>query len=191
MLEHQEALKRLLDGNKRFFEGKTIKPNQDMQTVKEISQEQKPFAVIIGCSDSRIVPEIIFDQGLGDLFVIRVAGNTVDNVCVGSIEYAVEYLGVKLVLVLGHSNCGVFAAAMGGNDEHHHLTNLVETARSAVIKAKIKDGDLLDNSIKENVQILIDELKMIPPTLNRVFTSGEVSIVGAFYDLETGKVKLL
>ncbi len=191
MISAKEALQRLLEGNQRFFEGNSIKPNHSPERVKEISPKQTPFALVIGCSDSRIVPEIIFDQGLGDLFVVRVAGNTVDNVCVGSIEYAVEHLDIKLIVVLGHSHCGVFAAAMGGDDEHHHLSALVETARSAVIKAKVKEGDLLDNAIKENVRILIDTLKNTKPVLNKVLNSGEVMIQGAFYDLETGKVDLL
>ena len=186
-----KVLKVLLDGNKRFYSGKMNHQNQSPERIKETSKGQNPIAAIIGCSDSRIVPEILFDQGIGDLFTIRVAGNTVGNVCIGSVEYAAEHLEVPIVLVLGHTHCGVFKAATQGDDVHHHLGSLVNTAKKAVSLAKDKKGCLLDNAIRENIHILADKLEHSSPTIKRLVSEKKLSIIGAIYDIETGKVELL
>jgi carbonic anhydrase len=186
-----KALKKLLNGNKRFYEENSTHPNQDKKRLAESAGSQKPFAVIIGCSDSRIPPEIIFDQGIGDLFVIRVAGNTVGNVCIGSVEYAVEHLGIELVLILGHKQCGVVKTAASGDDVHHHLAGLVETAKAAVEKARGKPGGLIDNAVKENVKLLKGKLEHADHFISDYVKEGRCKIVGAFYDLDTGVVEML
>lgn len=185
-----EVLNVLLDGNKRFRDGKMTHKNQSPERIKETSKSQNPIAIVIGCSDSRIVPEILFDQGIGDIFTIRVAGNTVGNVCIGSVEYAVEHLEVPIVLVLGHTHCGVFKTATEGNDVHHHLGSLVDTAKKAVLRVKDKGGSLLDNAIRENIHILIDKLEYSSPTIKRLILENKLNIIGAVYDIETGKVEV-
>lgn len=187
----KEALKKLIDGNRRFSSERQKHPRQNKDRILRTVKIHDPFAVVIGCSDSRTPPEIIFDQGLGDLFTIRAAGNTVDNVCVGSVEYAVEHLGVELVLVLGHKNCGVFKTAASGDDVHHHLGSLVATAQKAVSIAKTKPGCIIENAVKENVSILIKKLENDSPTLHKYIKKGKLKIVGGYYDLETGKVEML
>lgn len=187
----EQVLEVLMKGNKRFYEGNMTHKNQSPERVKETKSDQNPVAAIIGCSDSRIVPEIIFDQGLGDLFVIRVAGNTVGNVCIGSVEYAAEHLEVPIVLVLGHTHCGVFKTATKGDDVHHHLGSLVETAKKAVERVKEKDGCITDNAIRENIHILMDKLQYTSPTIDKLVKANNLKIVGAIYDIETGKIEFL
>ena len=190
-LGSNEALKKLFEGNERFSKGEAKHPNQDKKRILEIAKDQNPFAVVIGCSDSRIVPEIIFDQGLGDLFVIRVAGNTVGNVCIGSVEYAVEHLGIELVLILGHKRCGVVKTAASGDDVHHHLGSLVKTAQIAVEKVKDKPGCLIDNAVKENVKLLKEKLEHADHFISDYIKEGRCKVVGAYYDLDNGKVEIL
>ncbi len=187
----QEALDRLTEGNQRFVDGRSIRPNQDLAHLKAVSHSQNPFAVIIGCSDSRVIPEILFDQGLGDLFVIRVAGNTVGNVCIGSVEYAVEHLGVRLVMVLGHKNCGVVKTAASGDDVHHHLGSLVATATEAVRRAEDQPGNLIDNAVKENVKLLIQKLDISSPVLHKAVTQNGLKIIGGYYDLNNGLMEMI
>lgn len=129
-------MQKLIDGNKRYVEGKFIHPNQSAERRMELSKDQNPFAVILSCSDSRVPPEIIFDQGIGDLFIIRVAGNIISNEVLGSIEYAVEHLDVGLVVVLGHERCGVVSAAVAGGEVHKHISSLVEAILPAVKTAE-------------------------------------------------------
>ena len=157
--EIEGALKRLIDGNNRYVSSKMAHPNQTENRRKEVIKGQKPFAVIVGCSDSRIPPEIIFDQGIGDLFVIRVAGNIVDDVALGSVEYAVDHLGTKLVIVLGHGNCGAVTATVQGGEAHGHIGSIVRTIAPAVEKARAQTGELIDNAIKINVDLDVDEIK--------------------------------
>ncbi len=186
-----DALKLLLEGNQRFIKGEIINPHQVVRRRKEIIHGQRPFAVIIGCSDSRVPPEILFDQGLGDLFIIRAAGVTVDNVCIGSLEFALEHLDVNLVIVLGHQYCGLIETAANGDDVHHHLGSLVKTASEAVEKTRCMPGDHLENATKENVRILIETLEKNSPTIEKYITGGKVKIVGCYYSLDTGKVDII
>lgn len=190
-MNSKEALNKLLEGNQRFIQGTMGCKNSSIEQLREMANNHKPFAVVIGCSDSRVVPEIIFDQGLGELFVVRVAGNTVDNVCIGSVEYAVEHLNIPLVLVLGHTECGVFKTATSGDDVHHHLGSLVETAKKAVERIKDFEGCSLSNAIKENIHILVDKLQYSSPTIDKFIKEGKVEIRGALYDIKTGKIGVL
>ena len=192
MIAAEDALERLQAGNRRFVADLGRLDILRSQTRRsELVGGQAPFAVILGCSDSRVPVEIIFDQGLGDLFVVRVAGNTVGNVCVGSVEYAVEHLDVPLVLVLGHQRCGVVETAASGDDIHHHLGSLVATAQVAIAKAKEKEGCVIDNAVKENVKLLIKRLETSSVVIHKKVEAGTLKIMGAYYSLDTGKVELV
>ena len=166
-------------------------PRQDARRRKEVSKGQKPFAVIVGCSDSRIPPELIFDQGLGDLFVVRLAGNIVDNVALGSIEYAVEHLGSKLIIVLGHGKCGAVTAAAQGPDAPGHVGTILKAIQPAVKKARKLPGDLVDNAIRANAALVVDKIKSSKPILAEMAEKGEIEVIGAYYNIETGAVELL
>jgi carbonic anhydrase len=187
----KEALQKLADGNKRFIGSKLTHPNQTAGRRNEVSKGQKPFAVIVGCSDSRIPPEIIFDQGLGDLFVIRVAGNIVDDIALGSIEYAVDHLGTPLVVVLGHGKCGAVTATVQGGEAHGHIGSIVKTIAPAVEKAKSQPGDLTDNAIRANVELVVEKIKSSKPILVEALEKDTIKIMGAYYDIETGKVDII
>lgn len=190
-IDAKEALQKLMDGNKNFVSLKSQHPNQDVERRLELTKGQNPFAVILGCSDSRIPPEIIFDQGFGDLFVIRVAGNIIDDNILGSVEYAVEHLGVQLVMVLGHEKCGAVSATVKGGTDHSHIGCLLKEIQPAVDKAKTRKGDLIDNSIRNNVQLVVNNLKKSEPVLAEFVHEKKLIIVGAYYDLDTGKVDII
>lgn len=182
---------KLAEGNERFVSSKMSHSNISYQRRIEVAQGQNPFAVIVTCSDSRVPPEIIFDQGLGDLFVIRTAGNVVDDVAIASIEYAVEHLGVKLIVVMGHQKCGAVSAVVQGGELHGHLHVLSDAIAPAVEAAKKKTGNLLDNAIQKNVESVVDQLKNSQPILHEFYTESNLNIIGAVYNLETGKVDFL
>ena len=187
----QSALQKLIDGNKRFANSKLMHVNQTRERRLEVAKGQKPFAVIVTCSDSRVPPEIIFDQGLGDLFVIRTAGNIVDDIGLGSIEYAVEHLGVRLIVVLGHEKCGAVDAAVKGGHAQGHIQKLIDEINPAVEKAKNIKGDLLDNSVKANVLRVVDQLNSSEPILKEFVHEKKITVVGARYDLDDGVVTIL
>ncbi len=186
----EEGLKRLTDGNKRYVAGGMIHKRQNAVRRTELAKGQHPFAVILSCSDSRVPPEIIFDQGLGDLFVVRTAGHVADDIAIASIEYAVEHLGVRLVLVLGHERCGAVTAAVNGGEAPGQIGKLVEAIKPAVekAKAKVKHGDLLDEAVKANVKIVAEKLRSAKPILSEIADDGVLKIVGGYYDLDTGAV---
>jgi carbonic anhydrase len=184
-------LQSLTEGNLRYVSSKPTHPNQGGDRRIEVSKGQHPKAVIVGCSDSRIPPEIVFDQGLGDLFVIRVAGNILDDVGMGSIEYAVDHLGVEVVVVLGHGKCGAVSATVGGGEAHGHIGSIVRAITPALIKAKELEGDLTDNTIRANVNLVTDRIRSSQPILAKKSEEGKVKIVGAYYDIESGKVEFI
>jgi carbonic anhydrase len=182
------ALQKLIDGNKHFTTGEFIHPNQTPERRTKLTKAQHPFAIILGCSDSRVPPEIIFDQGLGDLFVVRDAGNIVNDEVLGSIEYAVEHLGVRLIVVLGHQRCGAVSAAVQGGEVPGHIQSLVEAIRPAVEKARGESGSLLENAINENIAMVVKKLKTSEPILEHFVQDGDLKIIGARYDLDDGNV---
>jgi carbonic anhydrase len=194
-LNADQALQTLMEGNKRYVAAKSLRPNQSAQRRGEVAKDQNPFAVILGCSDSRVPAEVIFDQGLGDLFVIRLAGNVAGNLALGSIEYAVEYLGVPLVMVLGHSRCGANSAAVQVAEKSApapgHIASLIEAIWPAVNQVRDRPGDLVDNAITANVALIVERLKSLPPILSEFVQKGKLRIVGARYDLDTGVVEQL
>jgi carbonic anhydrase len=192
-----EVLKLLLEGNKRFVEGRLINPRRAPKDFAALAEGQKPVAVIVGCADSRVSPEVIFDQGVGDLFVVRVAGNVVSGagpIVKGSIEYAVAELGVRFIMVLGHSQCGAVKAAIEHLDANDKLPGaigeLISPIRPAVVAAKGLPGDKLSNVIKANVTEGVKRLEGLDPILSKVAKAGELKVVGATYELSTGKVEV-
>jgi carbonic anhydrase len=187
-----QAMKNLLEGNDRFVSGNVVHPDQSIAERRaELVSAQHPFAVVVTCSDSRIPPEIVFDQGLGDIFVVRTAGEVMDNVTLGTIEYAVDHLNVPLVLVLGHDGCGAVEAAVSGGEAPGHIADLVKAIKPAVETAKGMKGDLLNNSIDVNTQNIVEELKSSQPILNPAVEAGRLKIVGARYHLDSGAVKVM
>jgi len=186
-----ESLARLQAGNDRFVAGQVIHPNSGPARRAEVAKGQQPFAIVVGCSDSRVGPEVVFDQGLGDLFVVRTAGNVVDDVALGSIEYAVEHLGVPVILVLGHTRCGAVAAAVAGGEAHGHVGSIVEKIKPAVEETKGKEGDAVDNAVRANVRNVVKQLRGAGPILSGLVKSGKLRVVGGCYDLDRGRVIML
>jgi carbonic anhydrase len=178
----------LIAGNRRFVAEQPIGLRRDLKRLMKVAQGQRPFAVIVGCSDSRVPVEIVFDQGLGDLFVIRLAGNIVDDAALGSIEYAVDHLGVRLVAVLGHDRCGAVEAALKGESLPGHMVSLAEAIQPAVNEARGRPGDLLQNAVTINVERTVEVLRSSEPLLAGWVKSGRLKVVGARYELDTGKV---
>jgi len=183
-----KSLGKLIEGNNRYVSNKPTHQNQNGQRREEVAKGQKPFAVVVTCSDSRVPPEILFDQGIGDLFVIRTAGNIVDDIGLGSIEYAVEHLHVPLVLVLGHERCGAVDATVKGGEAPGHIKSLVSNIVRAVDKARSKKGDLLENSIKQNVDNVVEQISSSKPILEEFVHQKKIKVVGARYDLDDGVV---
>lgn len=186
-----EALRLLQEGNVRFVEGKSIKPRQDINRIKEVASGQKPFAIIVGCSDSRVPNEIIFDQGLGDLFIVRTAGQVSAAASWGSIEFAEEVLGAKLIVVLGHTKCGAVAAAVNVPEVPGHIVTLINAIKPAAAKVMGMPGDPVENAIKENVRMEVAQLRNLEPVLAKRVREGSIKIVGGVYNLDTGKVEWL
>lgn len=190
-IDSESAIKILIEGNKRFIEQQSIHPHQSNSYRKELIKGQKPFAIILGCSDSRVPPEIIFDQGIGDLFVIRVAGNVIDETVIASVEYAVEHLGTSLLVVLGHSECGAVISTIRGDEVHGNMKSIVKAIEPAVKKARKMLGDIIVNSIRANIQIVIDQLKTSSSILSNSIKNNSFKIVGAFYNMDDGKVTFM
>jgi len=184
--------KKLLEGNKRYIEAKQIHPNQTVGRRLEVSKGQHPFAAILTCSDSRVPPEIIFDQGLGDLFVIRLAGNILDNAALGSLEFAVDHLGIGYIMVLGHSHCCTVEAAVRAGEAHGHIVNLIKAIKPALDRAKkLPGGAALDNVVRANIALVAEQLESSSSIMAEHVRKGALTITGAYYDLETGSVEFL
>lgn len=185
------ALQKLMDGNRRYIDQKRTFPDQSRSRIIEVAKGQNPFATILGCSDSRVAPEILFDQGLGDLFDIRVAGNFIDNVVLGNMEYAVLELGVPLLVVLGHERCGAVKAALDGKPVPGHIGSLVRAIKPAVSATKGQPGDAWDNAVRANVKMSVKNLKARSPILAKAIKAGTLKVVGGRYDLDTGTVEII
>jgi carbonic anhydrase len=181
------ALQKLVAGNKRYATDSLSHPEQTAQRRLDVAKGQHPFAVIVSCSDSRVPPEILFDQGIGDLFVIRTAGEVVTEVELGSIEYAVEHLGVQLVMVLGHERCGAVDATVKGGEVQGNIASIVELIKPAVEAARKKSGDLLENSIKANITRVAEKIGA-STLIKKLVEENKVKIIRAYYDLDDGTV---
>jgi carbonic anhydrase len=183
------ALLRLTEGNRRFVAEALTHPEQTAARRTETAQAQHPFAIILTCADSRLSPEIIFDQGLGDLFVVRNAGNLLDDHVIGSIEYAVEHLHATLVVVLGHTKCGAVSAAVAGGEVPGHLKSIVASLADSVALGKKKPGDAVDNAVRINAKMSAAALAQSEPLLGEAVKSGQLKIVAGRYDITTGQVE--
>ena len=180
------ALAKLKEGNLRFATSEVSQSKPTAARRAETAQAQHPFAIIVGCADSRTAPELVFDQNLGDLFVIRTAGNLVDDHALGSIEYAVAHAGARLIVVLGHTRCGAVTAALESDRAPGHIQSLVRDIQPAVKAAKGKPGDALAAAITENARQVAAQIKAKAALGN---SAKEVRIVSAIYDLDTGKIE--
>ena len=190
-----DALKRLMDGNARYA-ANTMNERDFSSGRAARVQGQYPIAQILSCSDSRVAPELLFDQAPGDLFIMRVAGNIVTPDLLASLEYGAQFLGAPLIIVLGHSGCGAVDAAIKVLKTKAvlpgHLPGLIAAIKPAVIVAeKTKTGNLLDNAVAENVRRQVARLKSSPPIVQKLYASKKIDIVGGVYDLATGKIALI
>lgn len=194
-LDPYYGLKKLIYGNKRFAENKSISPRQTAADLKNNELGQKPFATIIGCADSRVPNEIIFDQGVGDLFITRTAGQVMAEASYGTIEYATAVLNTKLIVVLGHESCGAVDAAMKlPENPPGHVVTLINAIKPAALKAKaakLDEKEELDLAVRSNVIEQVQLLRGLEPLLSRQFDSGKTLIVGAVYNLHSGKVEFI
>lgn len=191
-LDPRIAIQKLIGGNRRFVEGKSIKPRQDGSTVKSLENGQEPFATIVGCSDSRVPNEVVFDQGLGDLFIIRTAGQVSAAASYGSMEFAALKLNTKLIVVLGHTECGAVSAAVQRPENvPGHIVALINDIKPSVAKSAHLPGDPINNAVRQNVIDQVEDLRNLEPILYRKYTDGEILIVGAVYDIHTGKVEFI
>jgi len=186
-----QALETLLAGNRRYVEGSMSHLHQDKEWCQSLSKEQHPFAIILACSDSRVSPGIIFDQGLGDLFMIRVAGNIVDDVVLGSIEYAAAHLDVPLLMVMGHTNCGAVAATCAGGCPKGHIDRITSFIKPVADEVRSQDGDHVTNTVHALAKSVAHELETSKPILAELVDSGQLKVVASVYDIETGKVEIL
>ena len=191
MYTPQEALKELLDGNHRYVSGKIIHTRRSHHRREEVALRQFPIAAVVGCSDSRVPLEVVFDHGFGDLFVIRCAGNVVGPLSLASIEFAVHYLNVPLILVLGHSRCSAIQAAMHGDKAPGHIPELIKAIHPAVKVVKKATPASWDRGVKSNVTYVVKDVVKKSRIVSGGIKKCKVAIVGGFYDLDTGKVSLL
>jgi carbonic anhydrase len=190
--ENLTALEKLKVGNQRFVTGYPIHPDETLRRIRELKRGQHPFAVVVSCSDSRIPPELIFDQGLGDIFTIRTAGNVIGDYELGSIEYAVEHFHCNLVIVLGHENCGAVEAFISSDFEKHqdHIQNIIdyiagEDEEKAILDSIKTNPDL---AIRANIKHGVVLLQKSEPILKTIVQTKQMKVIGAYYDLDTGEV---
>ncbi|MDB9434712.1 carbonic anhydrase [Microcystis aeruginosa] len=190
-LNPDQALTMLMEGNQRFWERRQKSPNRDQGRLTEVAESQAPFAAILGCADSRVPAEIVFDQGLGDLFVCRVAGNLATSEEIGSLEFGTLVLGAKVIVVLGHSRCGAVKATIEGGRFPGQIGRLIDGLQVGVDRAEKQPGsNKLERAIKSNVIYQVEKLGK-SPVMGELVDKKQLKIVGAYYDLDTGKVNLI
>lgn len=188
-----QALERLRDGNRAFLDGKVDQVDLSAARRLALAKGQAPFCAYVSCSDSRVPPELLFGRGLGELFIIRNAGNTVDTVAMGSIEYAVAVLDVALVVVMGHESCGAVKAAMSVVSDNARfpgvIGNMIEPIIPAVLEARNQSGDATEVAVKQNVRRVVRKLREASdPLLIEPQRTGRLKVVGAYYKLDSGEV---
>ncbi|OLP16184.1 carbonic anhydrase [Leptolyngbya sp. 'hensonii'] len=184
------ALQKLMEGNQRFVQQRTRHPNQNRARLQEVAQAQHPFATILSCADSRVPSEILFDQGLGDIFDVRVAGNIVTPEALGSLEYAVALLNSPLLMVLGHERCGAVTAAVQGEALPGSIGTFVKAIKPALARVRGQQGDTVDNAVTANVQYQMERLQKSSLLTERI-RSSQLKLVGGRYDLDTGVVTIV
>lgn len=185
------GLRSLNGGNAHFMVGTPLGTHRDEARRQELINGQHPSAIVISCSDSRVPPELVFDQGLGDLFVVRTAGEVIGELELGTVEYAVEHLKVPMIVVLGHSQCGAVKVAIEGGNLPPNVAAVIQQITPSVEKARKKSGDLLQNAVEENVRRVMNQLTKESPIVAEAARQHHVQIVGGVYDLNTGAVHFL
>lgn len=198
MISPKEALNKLIEGNRRFFEGKSLHPNRCDETKNSLLTQQKPFVAVLSCSDSRVPVEIIFDAGLGDIFAVRTAGHVLSKEVKGSLEYAVKELGVKLVLILGHENCGAVKNALSTyrNEGYDELSENLQSIMNHIYPAletlsfTQEESSLLHSAVYSNIKYQLDDLIKKDKYLAQKVQCGDIMLVGACYSLQSGKVEV-
>ncbi len=184
-----QVIQRLKEGNERFTKDQLEHKLQDSQRRSELTGGQEPFAIILSCADSRVAPELTFDAGLGELFIVRVAGNVANTSSIASIEYAVANLPVEVIVVLGHESCGAVTAAANGGDNGYNLNHLLSHITPAL--SATDEGADIASVIKKNAELTVEELKSRSSIIRDGISSGKIEIVPAYYNLGTGKVDFL
>ncbi len=184
-----KVIERLKEGNNRFVSDKLEGKLQDAVRRDELTNGQAPKAIILSCADSRVVPELAFDSGLGELFVVRVAGNVANSSSIASIEYAVAHLGSEVIVVLGHQNCGAVTAAIGGGDNGYNLNHLLSHITPAISASE--KGAEVNSVVKKNAEINAEELKNRSAIIKNAVDQGKVKIISAYYNLDSGRVDIL
>lgn len=185
----QETIERLKAGNENFINDKLTAANQDASRRASQTAGQAPFAIVLSCADSRVVPELAFDTGIGELFVVRVAGNIANTSSIASMEYAVAHLGTEVIVVLGHESCGAVTAAVGGGDNGYNLNHLLAHIAPAIAKAT--DSSNVDEVIRVNAKLTVEDLINRSAIIGDAVKSGKVEILPAYYNLDSGKVEFL
>jgi len=196
-INHKDALQLLKEGNQRFLDKSTISRSFDKQ-IDLTSTGQYPFAAIVSCIDSRIPTEIVFDQGIGDIFNARIAGNFVNEDILGSLEFACKLAGSKLIVIMGHTSCGAVKGACD-HAELGNLTGMLAKIKPAMAEVKTDEGvdrsskniDFVNKVAVQNVHLTIAKLKADSPVLNEMISAGEIDVIGAMYDVKSGKVSFL
>jgi carbonic anhydrase len=183
-----QALAELMTGNRRFVEGRAVGPNRNMARVREVSEGQSPFAAVLSCADSRVPVEIVFDQGFGDVFVCRAAGNIVTPELIGSLEFGTAVLGAKALVVLGHTHCGAVKATIAGQAVPGQISTLYRHIRPAVDRSATRE---LEDVARHNVRIQAELLRTSSPVIAQLIAEEKLVVVGGVYDLATGRVTLL
>ena len=181
----------LKTGNAHHIRHQYKHPHETLARQRELVSAQHPHAEILSCSDSRLPPEIIFDQGLGDLFVVRVAGNVATDSEIGSLEYGAAHLHIPLLVVLGHESCGAVTAAVQGGESEGHIAALLSLIKPAVESSRGMPGDPIANAVRTNVQMVVKQLRASKPVLSELVAHGKLKIVGGVYSLQTGEVAWL
>jgi len=187
-LTPDQALQRLTQGNLRFMHDQSTCSDRNKERRAALTSIQEPFAIIVGCSDSRLTPEIVFDQGVGDLFVVRVAGNVIGSIELESIEFAAANLHSSIVIVMGHENCGAVNAVLQGNSQD--IEDIARLIQPAVQEVKNKPGNALENAIKANAARFVAQLKK-NSNISNLIKQNKIKVVGGYYHLESGQVELL
>lgn len=190
-MHYQEALELLLKGNERFAATQQVYPRQSSEHRKELVKGQNPIAAILSCSDSRVPSELVFDQGLGDLFIVRTAGHTINDLVIASLEYAVFALGVSLVMVVGHEQCGAVTAVMTDIVLPGHLPQLAENLRPALESVNKESENAIEQAIKVNSQFTAQYLMERSEVLRTAVEQDKLKIVPAYYELKTGIIRVL
>jgi carbonic anhydrase len=185
------VLRELKAGNDHHVSKRYQHPHQNAERQRELADSQHPHAIVLSCADSRVAPEIILDQGLGDLFDVRVAGNVAGDAELASIEYAAVHLHTPLLVVMGHQKCGAVTAAAESGEAEGHLPSLLALIRPAVERARTQPGDVIDNAVRINVERIVQQIRDSTPVLAPLVGHGTLKVVGAVYSLDTGKVEWL